>query len=86
MALAAKTEAVAICGTDAAYPDFVPAFAQQIKAANPAITIILAGYPKAHIDTFKAVGVDLFIYLGANCYELNKELQQKIASSFSAKE
>ena len=76
--LAAKTKAVAICGTDAAYTDFVPAFAQQLKAANPAITIILAGYPKAHIEAFKAAGVDLFIYLGANCYQLNNQLQQSV--------
>ncbi|MCP5097616.1 MAG: methylmalonyl-CoA mutase, partial [Chloroflexi bacterium] len=29
--LAANSNAVAICGTDAAYPDFVPSFAQQLK-------------------------------------------------------
>ncbi|MCP5097643.1 MAG: hypothetical protein GY943_19010, partial [Chloroflexi bacterium] len=79
--LAANSNAVAICGTDAAYPDFVPAFAQQLKAAKPTITIILAGYPKAHIDTFKAAGVDFFIYLGANCYELNAQLQQNIVEA-----
>jgi methylmalonyl-CoA mutase len=81
-AAAAATESgasiVVICSTDATYPDLVPPVTQQIKAAKPDTTVILAGYPKDQVEAHKAAGVDDFIYLGANVYDLLLNLQQKL--------
>ena len=75
--LADGATAVVICSTDDTYPDIVPPLTQQLKAANPEIVVILAGYPKEHVASFKAAGVDAFIYLGADCLAVNQWLQEK---------
>ncbi len=74
-ALAAETAVVVICSTDAAYPDMVPALTQQLKAAKPEMTVLVAGYPADQVEAFRRAGVDDFIYLGANCYEILRNLQ-----------
>jgi methylmalonyl-CoA mutase len=40
--------------------------------------ILLAGYPADHIDAFQAAGVDDFIHVRANCYQLLASLQKKL--------
>lgn len=70
--------AVCICSTDDTYPDLVPPLVQGIKAHNPNAVVILAGYPKDQIAAHKAAGIDDFIHLGANCYQINKHLQEKL--------
>jgi len=65
-AISSNGDAVVICSTDEAYPDFVPAIARGIKNKKPGIKVILAGYPKEHIEIFRAAGIDDFIYLGAD--------------------
>jgi methylmalonyl-CoA mutase len=77
-ALAAGTLVVVICSTDAAYPEIVPDLTQQLKAANPEMTVLVAGYPKDQVEAFRRAGVDDFIYLGANCYEILRNLQNKM--------
>ncbi len=69
---------VVICSSDKTYPDLVPPLTQQIKAAKPDTTVLLAGYPAEHVDAFRAAGVDDFIHIRANCYEILQNLQQKI--------
>lgn len=72
---------VVICSTDDTYPDIVPALTEKIKAAKADTVVLLAGYPQDHVEAFKAAGVDDFIHLRANCYEMNVQLQQKIGVS-----
>jgi methylmalonyl-CoA mutase len=60
---------IVICSTDATYPDLVPPLANAIKTANPARIVVVAGYPKDHIEAFKLSGVDEFIHIRANCYD-----------------
>ena len=77
-ALASGAPVVVICSTDATYPDYVPTIAQRIKAAKPDITVIVAGKQPAEVtETFNAAGVDDYIHVRANCYEINKKLQEK---------
>ncbi len=71
-------KAVVICSTDATYPDIVPALAQQLKAADPHIMIILAGFPKEHVDAFKEAGVDEFLHVRVNALELLTKLQKHL--------
>lgn len=67
-----------ICSTDETYPELVPPFAGLIKASQPKSTVIVAGYPKEHIEAFKAAGVDEFIHIRANCYETLRGLAVKL--------
>ncbi len=69
---------VVICSTDKTYPELVPPLTKSIKEAKPDTMVLLAGYPAEHIDAFKAAGVDDFIHMRANCYELLINLQNKI--------
>lgn len=77
-ALDSEAQAIVICSTDDTYPALVPPFAQQIKAIQPTRLVILAGYPKEHVETFKAAGVDEFIHLRANLYEVVNRIQQQL--------
>ena len=76
--LASDAKAIVICSTDGKYAEIVPDFAQAIKAQKPAMIVILAGYPQDKIDEYKQAGVDDFIHIRANCYEMNKQLQDQL--------
>ncbi|MEM1057695.1 MAG: methylmalonyl-CoA mutase family protein [Verrucomicrobiota bacterium] len=60
---------VAICSTDATYPEIVPALAEQIKRRRPKTTVALAGYPQEHLEAFRKAGVDEFVHIKANALE-----------------
>ena len=77
-ALASSAKAVVICSTDPTYPDIVPPLVQKLKKAAPYLIVMLAGYPAAHVEAFKAAGVDDFIHLNANCQALLSTLQKKM--------
>jgi len=76
--LASGAKAVVICSTDATYPEIVPPLAQQLKAAEPGMMIILAGFPKDLVDAFKEAGVDEFLHVRVNALELLTKLQQHL--------
>ncbi len=69
---------VVICSSDDVYPEVVPGFAKKVKEDNPDATIILAGYPTDYIDQFRNAGVDEFIHVRANNYEILSGLQKKL--------
>ncbi|MFH2029361.1 MAG: methylmalonyl-CoA mutase family protein [Bacteroidota bacterium] len=73
-AIKSNSKVVVICSSDKTYPDIVPPLADEIKKADSSIKIILAGYPKDQVEMHKQNGVDHFIYLGCNVYDLLKEL------------
>lgn len=67
-----------ICSTDATYPEDVPALAPMLKAANPNMTLFLAGAaPKDMEAIYREAGVDDFISVKANCFATLKMLQKK---------
>jgi len=74
-ALASGERAVVICGTDDDYMDAVVPLTQKIKAANPEIMVIVAGYSPKYVDLFKEAGVDEFIHLRANALAILQKLQ-----------
>ncbi len=67
-----------ICSTDATYPELVPAYCKAVKALVPDMMIIVAGYPKDHIESFKEAGVDDFLHVKANAVELIEKLQKHV--------
>lgn len=69
-------KAIVICSTDETYPELVPAFLNSAKGKD--LFVILAGYPKEHIETFRSLGLNEFIYLGADVYLVNKKIQDAI--------
>jgi methylmalonyl-CoA mutase len=77
-AIASNAEIVVICSADKCYPQYVPTFAQKLKAAKPDTILVLAGYPKDQIEQHKAAGVDLFIHARANAYEILSDILGKI--------
>nr|WP_256436630.1 methylmalonyl-CoA mutase family protein [Brevibacillus sp. HB1.1] len=71
-----------ICSDDASYPEQVPPLAQAIKQRVAQMTVLLAGLPDAEqLATFKAAGVDDCIHMRSNCYEMLRELQERIGVS-----
>ncbi|WP_378952683.1 methylmalonyl-CoA mutase family protein [Pelosinus sp. sgz500959] len=67
-----------ICSTDVTYPELVPALAKGIKKHRPDITLFLAGLPPADLqDLYKEAGVDDFIHIKANCYQILAKLQKE---------
>ncbi|MDR1934653.1 MAG: acyl-CoA mutase large subunit family protein [Candidatus Accumulibacter sp.] len=77
-ALASGAPVVVICSTDATYPDYVPDLTRRVKAAKPETTVIVAGkQPPEVTEAFNAAGVDDYIHVRANCYEINRKLYEK---------
>ncbi|ATF13213.1 methylmalonyl-CoA mutase [Brevibacillus brevis X23] len=81
-ALASGALITVICSDDASYPEQVPPLAQAIKQRVAQMTVLLAGLPDAEqLATFKAAGVDDCIHMRSNCYEMLRELQERIGVS-----
>lgn len=77
-AIESGAPAVVICSTDETYPELVPTITKGLKAKNPGIQVVLAGYPKDQVETHKQTGVDSFIYLGADAVAILTDLSKKI--------
>ncbi|MCH3959152.1 MAG: acyl-CoA mutase large subunit family protein [Selenomonas sp.] len=71
-------DAVVICSTDATYPEIVPALAPKLHEALPSAVVYLAGAaPKDLLETYRSAGIDDYISVRANCYQILQYLQQK---------
>jgi len=71
-------DAVVICSTDKTYPEIVPPLAKLIKTQIPDTLLYLAGAPAAEmVDEYVSSGVDDFIHVRANCYEILSGIQEK---------
>ncbi len=80
-ALISSAPVVVICSTDDRYPEIVPPLVKHIKAEKPDTIVILAGYPEDQIAAHRASGVDDFIHVRSNCYEMNLKVQRLIGAS-----
>jgi len=69
---------VVICSTDETYPEIVPPLARKIKAGRPDVILVLAGFPKEHVEAFKAAGVDEFIHIRTNCCQTLRGIAGKM--------
>lgn len=74
---ASGAAAAVICGTDASYPQVVPALVPALRAAGARV-VVLAGRPKDQVEALTAAGVDLFISLGGDALEVLGALQQRL--------
>lgn len=71
-----------LCSTDDTYPALVPVFAKAVKAANPKITVVLAGLPAepAVVEAYREAGVDEFIHIRANVQAALAKLLKQIGA------
>ncbi|MBQ3336476.1 MAG: acyl-CoA mutase large subunit family protein [Selenomonadaceae bacterium] len=77
-AKASGADAAVICSTDATYPEIIPALAPKLHEALPNATVFLAGAAPADLKaTYDAAGIDEYIHVKANCYQILQALQQK---------
>ena len=77
-ARASGADAVVICSTDATYPEIVPALAPKLHEVLPKARVFLAGAaPKDLLETYKEAGIDEYISVRANCYEILESLQKQ---------
>jgi len=68
-----------ICSTDDTYPELVPVIAKKAKAAKPELKLMVAGRPPKELEAgYRQAGVDGFIFMGADCYDILKGLQKEI--------
>lgn len=77
-ALKSDSKVFVICSTDPTYPEIVPLFTKKLKERSSDAIVILAGYPKDQIEEHKQSGVDYFIHLRANAYEILSSLLKKL--------
>ncbi len=68
---------VALCSTDDTYPALVPAFCAAVRRERTDLTIVLAGYPQEHVESFRSAGVDEFIHMRSNVLETLRSLLAK---------
>lgn len=80
-AVAALTETSAaiavIASDDATYLETAEALAKAVKAAKPAIHLLLAGAPGDNEAAWRAAGIDDFVNVRSNNFELNEQLLKK---------
>lgn len=77
-AMKSKAEIIVICSSDDDYVEYVPELAKMIKAQDNSKTIVVAGYPKEHIDSFKQAGVDDFVHVKSNLLDTITAYQKKL--------
>lgn len=61
-----------VCGTDPDYEAKFADFASAIKAAMPEMQVILAGFPGDHEEAYRAAGMDDYIFIKSDNYEVNR--------------
>jgi len=68
-------EIAVICSSDEEYAQLAPEICQKVKTLNPAINIIVAGYPKELITLLTSAGVNDFIHIRSNLLETLQKYQ-----------
>jgi methylmalonyl-CoA mutase len=77
-AVASGAPIVVVLSTDDRYPEIVPAMALALKAAQPGVVLVVAGFPKDHIEPFKQAGIDEFIHVRSDVHATLAALAQKV--------
>ncbi|MEM8867609.1 MAG: hypothetical protein AAGC73_05025, partial [Verrucomicrobiota bacterium] len=76
-ALKASSAGIAVvCGTDADYEEHFGSYAKALKEAFPDLLLVLAGFPGKNEEAFRAAGMDDYIFIKSNNYEVNHRYLQ----------
>jgi methylmalonyl-CoA mutase len=79
-ALASGAPVVVLVGLDETYVEGVPVAAKAMKAAGKPPRVIVAGFPKDHIDAMKAAGVDDFIHIKSDVHAVLSGLAREMGA------
>ncbi len=72
-ALAESGASIAVvCATDADYEEKFADYATALKQALPHTRVLLAGFPGENEDAYRAAGMDDYIFVKSNNYEVNR--------------
>lgn len=75
-AIESGAQITVICGNDENYQKYAKELAQQLKEKMENMTVLLAGKPdKEDEEAYRVAGIDDFIHIRANCYEVLRKLQ-----------
>ncbi len=77
-ALASGAGIVVLCSSDEEYPEIVPAAARKIKDGKASVKVVVAGFPKDHVESFRSAGVDEFIHVRSNLLETLRKFQSEL--------
>ncbi len=77
-AIASKAKIVVLTSTDEKYEESAEEFAKALKAKNSDIKLIVAGVPGENEEAWKSAGVDDFVNVRVNNYEMNRALLSHI--------
>ncbi|KAA3612065.1 MAG: methylmalonyl-CoA mutase [Calditrichaeota bacterium] len=80
-AVESQAAIVVLCSTDKSYPELVPDFVGKLKETRSDVTVLLAGYPNEFIEKFKESGIDDFVHIRANAYEILSGLMKKLGGT-----
>lgn len=69
---------IVICSSDEEYLDLVPEIYKQLKDSGNQSILVLAGYPKDQIESFKQAGIDEFIHMRSNVLETLSGFHRKL--------
>ncbi len=72
-----QSNIIIICSDDKSYPELIANFTPALKEQMPNVFVILAGFPGDNEATYRANGVDDFIYMGSNIFNTLETLLKK---------
>ena len=75
---------IVFCSSDAKYPEFVIPVTKLLKKEQPEKILILTGYPQDSIEEYKSAGIDEFIHIKSNIYDILNKLLNKINDTIPA--
>jgi len=75
-ALEYRADIVVVCSSDDEYPQIIPSIIKGLGQKSPGTIVIVAGYPKEHIEGLEKAGVDDFIHIRSNALEILSKYQK----------
>ena len=78
MAVNSEVEIVVVCSSDEEYKELVPEISAKIREKVKNTIIIVAGFPAEIVEDLKEIGVDDFIFLKSNTFEILTKYQKKL--------
>ena len=69
-----KSKVIVLTSSDETYLEKAEEFARQLKAKNNSLHLLLAGAPAENEEKWRAAGINDFVNVTVNNYELNKSL------------
>ncbi len=77
-AIANKADIIVVCSSDEDYAEIIPALKAELNKINSNAILVVAGYPKELLESFKQIGVTDYIHVRSNLLEELKQYNKKL--------